>query len=216
MSMNWRLASRLSVVTLALLVVLVVALFSLRNSGSANTPASSTAGANSSGLQGTDLGSVPAPGFQLKDQNGKTVSLAQFQGRPVVVTFLYTHCPDICPLIAEKLHIVAQSLGKDAGRVAILAVSMDPKGDTQAAALNFTKVHKLTLDAWHYLIGTHEQLSPIWSAYSVDAQAATSAGSVSHSTAIYVIDKQGRERVLLDSDFVPAQLTGDLKILLGE
>jgi protein SCO1/2 len=213
MTMNWRLASRLSVITLALLVVLIIALFSLRNgAGGAVNPNPAT---SQSGLQGTNLESVPAPNFQLKDQFGNPISLAQFKGKPVVLTFLYTHCPDVCPLTAEKLHATMLNLGKDAQRVAVLAVSMDPKGDTAAAAQNFSKVHKM-IDYWHYLIGTHDQLAPVWASYSVDAQAATSSGSVSHSSAVYVIDKQGHERVLLDNDFSSSQLAADLKLLLGE
>ena len=213
MTMSWRLASRLSVITLALLVVLIIALFSLRNAtgGAVNT----NPVANQSGLKGTDLGSTPAPDFRLKDQFGIPISLAQFKGKPVVLTFLYTHCPDVCPLTAEKLHATMQSLGQDAQQVAVLAVSMDPKGDTAAAAQNFSKVHKLG-DYFYYLLGTHNELAPVWASYSVDARAATSSGTVSHSSAIYVIDKQGRERVLLDNDFSSSQLTADLKILLGE
>jgi protein SCO1 len=213
MIMSWRLASRLSVVTLALLVVLVIAFFSLRNTTGAATGTGQTNSA--SGLQGTDLGSVSAPDFRLKDQFGKEISLSQFKGKPVVLTFLYTHCPDVCPLIANQLHATVLGLGTDAGRVTFLAVSMDPKGDTQAAALNFSNVHKMT-GYWHYLIGTLDQLSPIWSEYSVDAQAATAAGVVNHSTALYVIDKRGRERVLLDNTFTSQQLVSDLKVLLGE
>ena len=213
MTMSWRLASRLSVITLALLVVLIVAFLSLRNStaGMVNTNSS----ASQTGLQGTDLGSIPAPDFQLKDQLGNSISLAQFKGKPVVLTFLYTHCPDVCPLTAEKLHATMQSLGQNAQQVAVLAVSMDPKGDTAAAAQNFSKVHKMG-DYWHFLLGAHDELAPVWASYSVDAQAATSSGTVSHSSAIYVIDKQGRERVLLDNDFSSNQLAADLKILLGE
>lgn len=211
--MSWRLASRLSVITLALLVVLLVALLSLRNgAGGATT---SNPDANQSGLQGTDLGSVPAPDFHLKDQFAKPISLAQFKGKPVVLTFLYSHCPDVCPLTAEKLRTTMQSLGEDAQRVTVLAVSMDPKGDTIASVQNFSRVHKMG-DYWHFLIGTHDELAPVWASYSVDAQAATSAGTVSHSSAIYVIDKEGRERVLLDNDFSSAQLAADLKILLRE
>ena len=213
MTMSWRLASRLSVITLALLVVLIVAFLSLRNStsGVVNTNSS----ASQTGLQGTDLGSIPAPDFQLKDQLGNSITLAQFKGKPVVLTFLYTHCPDVCPLTAEKLHATMQSLGQNAQQVAVLAVSMDPKGDTAAAAQNFSNVHKMG-DYWHFLLGAHDELAPVWASYSVDAQAATSSGTVSHSSAIYVIDKQGRERVLLDNDFSSNQLAADLKILLGE
>lgn len=213
MTMSWRLASRLSVLTLALLVVLIVAFLSLRNGTGGAVNTNSTA--NQSGLQGTDLGSVPAPDFQLKDQLGNTISLAQFKGKPVVLTFLYTHCPDVCPLTADKLHATMQSLGKDAQQVAVLAVSMDPKGDTAATAQNFANVHKLG-DYFYYLLGTHDELTPVWTSYSVDAQAATSDGTVSHSSPIYVIDKQGRERVLLDNGFSASQLAADLKILLGE
>ena len=213
MSMSWRLASRLSVITLALLVVLIVAVLSLRN-GIGGTTVNNT-NANQSGLQGTDLGSIPAPDFRLNDQSGKSISLSGFKGKPVVLTFLYTHCPDVCPLTADKLHTAMQSLAKNAGSVTVLAVSMDPKGDTAAAAQNFDSAHKLG-NYFHFLIGTHDQLAPVWASYSVDAQAATSAGVVSHSSAIYVIDKQGRERVLFDNAFDPKQLTADLKILLGE
>lgn len=211
--MSWRLASRLSVITLALLVVLVVALFSLRNgSGGAATSHPATSITN---LQGTNLDRTPAPDFRLKDQYGNAMSLAQFKGKPVVLTFLYTHCPDVCPLTAEKIHTTMQIMGSNAQHIAVLAVSMDPKGDTAAAAQHFASVHKLG-DYFYYLIGTHNELAPVWSSYSVDAQAATSSGVVNHSSAIYVIDKQGNERVLLDNGFSPEQLASDLKILLGE
>ncbi len=213
MTMSWRLASRLSVIILALLVVLVIAVLGLRNS--IGGTATNNPGTSQSGLQGTNLEGVPAPDFHLEDQLGKPISLSQFKGKPVVLTFLYTHCPDVCPLTADKLHVAMQNLDNDAQQVTILAVSMDPKGDTAAAAQNFSRIHKLG-DYFHFLIGTHNELAPVWSSYSVDAQAATSAGIVSHSTAIYVIDKQGRERILLDTDFSSAQVTTDLKILLGE
>ena len=213
MTMSWRLASRLSVISLALLVVLVIAIFSLRNgTGGAATTNQATSQYN---LQGTNLGSTPAPDFLLKDQFGNSISLAQFKGKPVVLTFLYTHCPDVCPLTAEKIHTTMQSLGSNAQHVAVLAVSMDPKGDTASAAQNFAKVHKLG-NYFYYLIGTHHELAPVWASYSVDAQAATSSGIVNHSSAIYVIDKQGRERALLDNGFSSSQLASDLKMLLEE
>jgi protein SCO1/2 len=213
MSMSWRLASRLSVITMAFLVVLIVAFLSLRNvsGGSTSGPSTTT---NPSGLQGTDLNSVPAPDFRLTDQFGQQVSLSQFKGKPVVVTFMYTHCPDVCPLIAEKLHTVEQSLGGDAQKVAILAVSVDPKGDTRSAAMAFSEQHKMT-DYWHFLIGTQNQLSPVWTAYAIDAQR-ISASTSTHTSALYVIDKTGHERVLLDQDFTSAQMTSNLKTLLGE
>src|SRR5579875_2776551 len=203
MRMSWRLASRLSVITLALLVVLIVALWGLRNTnGSAN--------ANQSGLQGTSLDNKPAPNFRLTDQFGKPVSLAQFRGEPVVLTFMYTHCQSACPLTANKFHMVQLQLGKQASQVMMLAVSIDPKGDTEATAQQFSKAHQLRSN-WHYLLGTQAELAPVWNAYSISA-----SPSMNQTTAIYVIDKQGNERVFLDNDFTPAQLTSDLKILLAE
>lgn len=209
--MNWRLASRLSVITLAILVVALIAL--LQHNASAGTQSQSASTANSSGLQGTDLGTQPAPGFQLTDQYGKAISLAQFKGKPVVLTFLYTHCPDVCPLTAEKLHATMLDLGSDASNVAMLAVSVDPTRDTTQAALDFSKAHQLQ-NYWHFLTGSDQQLSPIWSSYSVYAQ--KQQQSMQHDLAVYVIDKQGRERVYLDNDFTSTQLSNNLKILLKE
>src|SRR6266496_3448522 len=211
MSMNWRLASRLSVVTLAVLVVLLISVFQLRHS---TTPAtSSSASAGASGLQGTDLGSTPAPGFSLTDQFRKQVSLSQFKGKPVVLTFMYTNCPDQCPLTAEKLHSTMQTLGSAAQNVGILAVSTDPARDNTAAALKFSMNHQMQ-NYWHYLTGARNTLVPVWSSYKIYAQA--DQQTVNHSLGLFIIDKQGNERVFLDNDFTPAQLAADLQMLLKE
>ena len=215
--MNWRLASRLSVLTLAVLVVVIVTLLGSRIGGSSSTAPNTTPTVNQSGLQGTDLGGTPAPNFRLTDQFGKPIALSQFKGKPIILTFLYTHCPDQCPLTAEKLHTVMLNLGSKAQDVAVLAVSTDPKGDTIPAALDFSKVHRM-LNYWHYLLGSHEQLSPIWSSYAVYAAPTPTAngGTVSHTTAIFIIDKQGRERIFLGGDATSAQITADLQVLLKE
>lgn len=210
MRMSWRLASRFSVITLALLVVIVVAFWGARTG---NGGASATSTTNPLGLQGTDLGSQPAPDFHLTDQFGKPVALSQFRGKPVVLTFLYTHCPDACPLIAEKLHATQNQLGKDAANVVMLAVSIDPAGDTPDSALAFSQEHKLN-NNWHYLLGTHGQLAPVWNAYSIYAQPTTT--KVTHTSAIYLIDDEGHERIFFSDDFTSTQLTNDLKILLNE
>jgi len=218
--MNWRLASRLSVLTLAALVVIIIAFFGARAGGQTSTPSNIIPTTNQGNLQGTNLGGTQAPNFQLTDQFGKTISLSQFKGKPIILTFLYTHCPDACPLTAEKLHAVMLNLGSQAQNVAVLAVSTDPRRDTTSAALNFSKVHKM-LAYWHYLVGSHAQLSPVWSSYAVYAAPTaptptTNGGSISHTTAIYLIDKQGRERVFLGDDATPSQITTDLQTLLKE
>lgn len=198
--MTWRLASRLSVITLAILVVIVVTLIQQQRTATQS-------------LQGTDLGMRPARNFTLTDQYGKTVSLSDFKGKPVVLTFLYTHCPDVCPLTAEYLHQTMEQLGNDAAKVGVLAVSTDPARDDVAAALTFSKQHRME-SYWHYLVGSKSALAPIWSDYSIYAQIQQS--QVMHNSAIYIIDKQGRERALLRQDFQPQQVTQDLQILLQE
>lgn len=215
--MNLRLASRLSVLTLGILVVIVVALVGARARGQSSNLPNTAPTQDPSGLQGTSLGGAGAPDFRLTDQFGRTISLSQFKGKPVILTFLYTHCPDQCPLTAEKLHAVMQNLGSDAQKVAVLAVSTDPKRDTTAAALNFSKVHKME-NYWHYLVGTHDQLSPIWSSYAVYAvpTPTSTGGTVAHTTAIFVIDKQGHERAFFGDSATSAQLTTDMQILLKE
>lgn len=213
--MNWRLASRLSVVTLAVLVVLVVAVLGTRAGRSASTDGNggnSTQATDPSGLQGTYLGSVAAPGFRLTDQAGQPISLAQFKGKPVVLTFFYTSCPDACPLTAEKLHQTMVALGSNAQKVGVIAISVDPKRDTPTTALSFIKAHQLQ-GYLHYLLGTQAQLSPVWSSYAEFAAPAKDS-TISHTTALYVIDQQGRERVFLSDDFTAAQLTADLQTLL--
>jgi protein SCO1/2 len=199
------------VITLAILIVILVTLLQRNPSGVPQGNGNTTT--NAVGSQGTDLGGTPAPNFTLTDQNGQQVSLSQFKGQPIVLTFLYTHCPDLCPLTAEKLHTVMLNLGSNAQKVAVIAVSTDPKGDTAASALNFSKVHQMQ-DSWHYLIGTQNALSPVWSAYNVYAQSETQ--SVNHTLSVYVIDKQGRERIYFGSDFTPSQLTANLQQLLKE
>lgn len=212
--MNWRLASRLSVVTLAVLVVLVVTLSQQRHTTILPaTSSSNSISTNTSSLQGTDLGNTPAPNFLLTDQFGKSISLAQFKGKPVVLTFLYTNCPDECPLIAEKMHATLQDLGNAASSVSMLAVSTDPQRDTISAALKFSQKHRMQ-NYWHYLVGPKSKLAPVWSAYSIYAR--QQQQTVSHSLGLYVIDKQGRERVFLGNDFTPTQLATDLQVLLKE
>src|SRR5712692_7361094 len=103
-------------------------------------------------LVGTSLGGVEAPGFTLTNQDGQRVSLADFRGKPVVLTFLYTHCPDVCPIIADKLHSATDKLGADRSKVAIVAITTDPTHDDRLSIERFSEQHGMT-GKWSYLIG---------------------------------------------------------------
>ena len=72
-----------------------------------------------------------APGFALRDQHGSLVQLQREQGKVVLITFLYTHCPDLCPVTAGNLNTALGLIGAARKRVAVLAISVDPKGDTR-------------------------------------------------------------------------------------
>ena len=170
----------------------------------------------SSALVGTDLNRTPAPPFQLTDQHGQPVSLAQFRGQPALVTFLYTHCPDTCPLIADQVHAALTQLGVDASKVGVLAISTDPSGDTRAAATDFVHTHNLD-GQMHYLLGSPADLQPVWKDYYIGVSPdTTTPGDVVHSEAVFVLDKAGNERVLLGVPFRAEDLAGDLRKLLKE
>jgi protein SCO1 len=177
-----------------------------------------TACTSPSPLKGTDLGKTPAPDFRLTDQTGSVVSLADFRGKVVVLTFLFTHCPDECPLIASKLRLTSDALGATMQQTAFVAVSVDPENDTPLAIAKFVQQHQLE-GTLRYLGGTREQLQPVWSAYSLYvAPSPTNATlpSVSHSTRVIVIDPAGNERANFGSDFDPADLAFDVRAVLRE
>ncbi len=167
-------------------------------------------------LKGTDLGKDPAPTFTLTDQIGKQVSLSDLRGRVVVLTFLYTHCPDVCPLIADHIRVANEQLGSVSEQVAFVAVSVDPEHDTPAAIQIFDGQHRLN-GKLVYLNGPREQLQQVWASYYVSSQASTdNPEGIAHSTRVVVIDKAGRQRVNLDSDFDPSDLVYDVRALLNE
>ncbi len=172
------------------------------------------------GLVGTVLDPpVPASDFTLSDQFNQPVSLSGQRGKVVVLTFLYTNCPDACPLITQKLHQAYDLLGPDVSGVSILAVTVDPDRDTVARVRQYS-VEKDMLGRWHFLVGPRSRVQPVWEAYGVAAvPSAAGAGQASdnsivdHSALVYLIDPAGRERVILDADFAPADLVADIRAL---
>ena len=111
----------------------------------------------------------PAPDFTLTDQFGGTTALSGFKGRPVALTFLYTNCPDVCPLIASNLHESYKQLGDQADLVGIVAVTVDPEHDSVDKVRQYSDQRGLT-NQWRFLVGTRDQLTPVWGAYHITAQ----------------------------------------------
>src|SRR5882672_4879425 len=163
-------------------------------------------------LAGTELGATDAPDFTLTDGvTGRTVTLSAQRGQVVALTFLYTTCPDVCPLTASRFRAAQSELQADAARVTFIAVSVDPDGDTPKAVREFSAAHGLASN-WYYLVGGRAQLAPVWAAYGIGVQAGST--TVTHNDAVYLIDARGLERVLLHSEDLARDLTNDLRALL--
>jgi protein SCO1 len=163
-------------------------------------------------LAGTELEGSDAPDFTLTDGvTGRAVTLSAQRGQVVALTFLYTACPDVCPLTASRFRAAQTELQADASRVTFIAVSVDPDRDTPAAVQAFSAAHGLS-SRWYYLVGGRAQLSPVWAAYGIGVQAGST--TVTHNDAVYLIDARGRQRVLLHSEDLPRDLTNDLRALL--
>lgn len=165
-------------------------------------------------LVGDPIASAIAPDFTLTDgPSGQVVTLSSLRGNVVLLTFLYTRCPDVCPLTAETIRSAHDRLGDSARGVAFVAVSVDPSGDTANSTRRFVADHGLE-GVLRYLIGSQSALARVWQEYGI-AQA-VSAKDVLHSDVIYLIDKNERGRVVLHSDVTPEILANDLGILLKE
>jgi cytochrome oxidase Cu insertion factor (SCO1/SenC/PrrC family) len=148
-----------------------------------------------------NLVDAPAAPFTLTDQHGHTVSLSSLAGRTVVLTFLDPVCTSDCPLIAQELRLTDQMLGSTAGPVEIVAVVANPLYTSTAATTAFDKQEGLDhLANWSYLTGSLNQLHQVWNDYGVQIQVTPAGAMVAHGDIVYIIDKSGHTREILDSD----------------
>ena len=183
----------------------------------------------------------PAPEFSLVDQFGDPADLASFRGRVAVLTFLYTTCPDICPVVTSHLRDAHDMLGDDAREVRIIAVSVDPDRDSVEQAYDYSERWRM-LDRWSFLVGEEAELEPVWAAYYIDPVKvgpaaeqetprkdpgtgnsgvsalaegiATEAYTITHSAPVYLIDRDGLLRGLHTLPFEPEALVKDIRALL--
>ena len=174
--------------------------------------------ARTSSFEGSTVSpSQPAPALaSLRNYDGSRFDLAAERGKAVFVTFLYAHCPDVCPLIAANLHnAYAKMTPAMRSRVAIVAVSVDPHGDSAGSVAAFMRQHELVGEA-RYLIGSGGELAPVWKAWHVGSQRDVSHPElVSHSALIYGIGASGRLLTVYPASFTPAQVIHDVTPLLS-
>ena len=158
---------------------------------------------------------LPAPDFTLKDQNGQTISLSQFKGHPVFLIFLDSQCPHgDCELEEQQFGQAAKNLGSQASQVAWIGITVNLT-DTPATVNKSLQTNNVHIADFHWLLGTKDQLAPVWNAYGEDVQV-DSSGVVLHSDQTFIIDKQGKERVYWGDDALENNvIAADLKALLA-
>jgi protein SCO1/2 len=173
--------------------------------------------AHNASFDGGELSPLKAapPLSTLHNYLGQPVNLASYRGKAVFVTFLYTHCPDVCPLIAANLHTALAEMGPRSSHVQLIAVSVDPRGDTPPAVGAFLKEHGLT-GRMQYLIGSAKELAPVWSAWHVgSSRDVGSPELVNHTALIYGVSATGKLTTIYPASFSPGEIVHDVSGLLA-
>ena len=144
---------------------------------------------------------LPAPGFSLTDQDGRTVSLASLRGKVVLMTFLDPVCTTDCPIIAQEFKQAGQMLGAQAGLVELVAVVANPTYRSTAFTRAFDRQEGLTtVPNWRYLTGSLSQLGEVWRHYGVTVQNLPAGAMSAHNDLAVIIDPAGRIRQEMDAD----------------
>ena len=158
---------------------------------------------------------APAPAFTLSDTSGHPVSLASLNGRTVALTFLDPVCTSDCPLIAQSLRLADEKLGREAQHVELVAVVDNPLYRSTALTAAFDRQEGMDHVAnWTYLTGSLAELQKVWDEYGAETEVSPAGGMVAHGDIVYVIDKQGRTRVILNAD--PGDGRADGSSFVGE
>jgi protein SCO1 len=160
------------------------------------------------------LAGRPAPAIHLAEGRGGTFDTRTLAGRPYLVTFLYTNCPDVCPLIGDEIREALAALGPASRRVAAIAVSVDPRHDDAAAVRTWLARHREP-PQFHYLIGSQRALAPVWRVWYAAPQIAGDPQSA-HTAIVWLVDRRGRLAATVSAGvaFDPRGLARDLRTLL--
>jgi protein SCO1/2 len=208
---------------LPLVVIVVIAVgFALlfRHTSHNSQPlAGNVQSAKSASFLGNEL-SPPkqAPSLALSNYLGQHVNIAQYRGKALLVTFIYSHCPDVCPLIVANLRVAQNLMGaKTAAKTQVIAVSVDSHGDTPQTVAAFLKVHEMT-GRMQYLIGSPKELGQTWHTWGVGSERdASQPELVNHSALVYGITASGvLKTVYIGSSFKPSEIAHDAPLLASQ
>jgi protein SCO1/2 len=189
----------------------VIALLTVGGSSASKPHLTASGGFESAGVLSP---ATQAPPLALRNYLGQPVNIESFRGKEVLVTFLYTHCPDVCPLIASNLRVAQRLMGsKVAANTQIIAVSVDPRGDTQGGVAAFLAHHEMT-GRMLYLVGSAHELAQAWQAWGVGSERDASRPEVvNHSGLIYGVTASGKRLTIYASNFQPAEVAHDAPLL---
>lgn len=165
----------------------------------------------STDITGVDYGRA----LELADTSGRVRHLEDFRGKAVVLFFGFTHCPDVCPTTLADIAGALRTLGADAGRVQVLFVTVDPERDTAEDLQSYVTAFDPHFIALRGDAAATERVAKDFKIfYERRKQGATY--TVDHSSQTYVIDPQGRLRLLVRPERLAADLPDDLRTLLRE
>ena len=149
--------------------------------------------------------------FQLTDQNGKAVTDKSLKGKPTLIFFGYTHCPDVCPTSLFEISEVLRAMGKDADKVNAIFISVDPERDTPATMKNYLSSFDPHLEG---LSGDPAETAKVITSYRVYAKKVpTKDGdyTMDHTALIYLMDRDGRFVSPFNMKRTPEEAAADLK-----
>jgi len=159
--------------------------------------------------QGSEL-SGPAPDFQLTDQNGSLISLSDFRGKVVILTFMDSKCTDTCPLTAAHFREAYRQLNQnEVKQVVFLGVNVNVEESAVVDVLETTHAWRLDeITDWHFLTGSRDSLEPVWKEYGVAAEHNPDGHSMMHTPGTFLIDPSGQERWYISTPFFSGEDTG--------
>jgi len=163
-----------------------------------------------SDITGTRLGKDLA----LTGTDGKAYTLETLKGKVSIVLFGFTQCPDVCPSSLAELTQVMKLLGKDAKRVQVVLITVDPERDSQEVLRAYVSGFNPDFLG---LTGTLEQVKKTAASFKVYyAKTAGAQGnySMDHSASFYLMDAQGESRVLLSNNIGATAIAHDIQLLL--
>ncbi|MDE0343507.1 MAG: SCO family protein [Deltaproteobacteria bacterium] len=155
--------------------------------------------------------------FALTDQDGKRVRFGKLRGKPVVVNFMYTSCPDVCPLLTASLKILRDHMKPAEARdIRFLSITTDPEVDTPEVLKAYSRRHKADVPNWSWLTGDDRELAPVWQGFGVSVER-IAKGLIEHTTLTVVADAKGFMRfAYFGSAPDPDMLLKDLRALAKE